>query len=230
VLTRLGLPENITTLFSTEDQPEQSTGDDTASENDGAAEGVVATTTLPAGVNDAHFRPMELPHKWQRLNLPVDALPVFQIDPRLPPSELATRARQAGTDLTAAVQLAVRAWADSDEGKLWCYRKGVVVRPSQYRSWAQFLDDVRKDPTRELALPDITLEWQVEVSPDWSNPERANLHVSLENASVEPRRGHDIADGSVFQVHLDVQMPKALHAPLKLGRVEASYRYNQYLD
>lgn len=230
VLTRLGLPENITTLFSTEDQPEQGRSDDTASESEGAADGVVATTTLPAGVNDAHFRPMELPHKWQRLDLPVDVLPVFQIDPRLPASELATQVQQASADLTAAVQLALKGWADSDEGKLWCYRKGVVVRPSQYRSWAQFLDDVRKDTTRELALPDIALEWQVEVSPDWSNPERANLHVSLENTSVEPRRGHDMTDESVFQVHLEVQMPKVLHAPLKLGRVEASYRYNQYLD
>jgi hypothetical protein len=223
VLEQMGLPKNITTLFSVEEDTGQTSGD-------GAGEGVLATGGMPANINDALFRPMELPHKWRRIPLDQDLLPALVIDPALPTGDLALRAQQAGLDLTAAVQLAIRDWADSDDGKAWCFRLGIVVFPSQYRSWQQRLDAIRADATLQKALPAIDLEWQVKVSPDWSNPGRSNLHVSLENTSAEPRRGGDMTDQSVFQMHLDVEMPKALHAPLKLGRVEASYRYNQYLE
>ena len=223
VLEQMGLPKNITTLFSVEEDTGQTNGD-------GAGEGVLATGGMPANINDALFRPMELPHKWRRIPLNQDLLPALVIDPALPSGDLALRAQQAGLDLTAAVQMAIRDWADLDDGKAWCFRLGIVVFPSQYRSWQQRLDAIRADATLQKALPAIDLEWQVKVSSDWSNPKRSNLHVSLENTSVEPRRGGDMTDQSVFQMHLDVEMPKALHAPLKLGRVEASYRYNQYLE
>ena len=223
VLEQMGLPKNITTLFSLEEDTGEANGE-------GAGEGVVASTALPANINDQLFRPMELPHKWLRIPLDRELLPALVIDPVVPAGDLALRVQQAGQDLTAAVQKAIRDWADSDDGKNWCFRQGVVVFPSQYRSWQQFLDTIRADTTRQKALPDIELEWQVKVSPDWSNRGRSNLHVSLENTSSEPRRGGDMTDQSVFQVHLEVEMPKALHAPLKLGRVETSYRYNQYLE
>jgi hypothetical protein len=223
VLEQMGLPKNITTLFSIEEDSGETNGD-------GAGEGVLATGGMPANINDALFRPMELPHKWRRIPLSQDLLPALVIDPALPGGDLALRVQQASLDLTAAVQKAIRDWANSDEGKSWCFRQGVVVFPSQYRSWQQFLDTLRADTTLQKALPDIDLAWQVKVSPDWSNPGRSNLHVSLENTSAEPRRGGDMTDQSVFQMHLDVEMPKALHAPLKLGRIEASYRYNRYLE
>lgn len=223
VLERLKLPANITTLFSAE-------GDGTSEPGDESGEGVIATAgTLPE-VRDELFKPMDLPHKWLRIPIDQTQLPALIIDPALPAGELASKVQQASGDLTAAVQRAVREWADSDDGKLWCIRKGVVVRPSQYRDWPKFLQDLRADPTRELALPEILLSWQVKLSADWERPTRSNLHISLENASEEPRRGGDLTDQSIFQVHLEVAMPRALHAPLRLGRVEASYRYNRYLE
>lgn len=225
VLKRLGLPQNITTLFSAEDE-----GGAVSAEGEGAGEGIVASSGTPVHLQDSLFSPMEVPHKWLRIPLDQAQLPTLAIDPTLPAEEWAKRVEQASGDLTAAVQVAIRRWADSDEGKSWCYRKNLSVLLSQYRDWPKFLEMVRADPTRELALPDIQLRWQVKLSPDWSNTLRSNLHVSLENVSVEPKRGGDMTEQSVFQVHLEVEMPVALHAPLNLGRVEASYRYNQFLD
>ncbi|MCE4556285.1 helicase-related protein [Roseateles cellulosilyticus] len=223
VLERLKLPVNITTLFSVE-------GDGTAEPGEGSGEGVVATGGVLPEIRDEVFKPMDLPHKWLRVPIDQAHLPALVIDPAMSTAEIAAKVKQASGDLTAAVQLAVRQWADSDEGKLWCMRKGVVVRPSQYRDWPKFLEELRADPTRELALPEIVLSWEVKLSADWTHPTRTNLHISLENVSEEPRRSADLTDQSIFQVHLEVSMPRVLHAPLRLGRVEASYRYNSFLD
>lgn len=223
VLERLKLPANITTLFSVE-------GDGSTEPGDESGEGVIAAGgTLPE-IRDELFKPMDLPHKWLRIPIDYACLPALVIDPVLPAAELAARVQQASGDLTAAIQRAMRQWADSDEGKLWCFRKGVVVRPSQYRDWSKFLGELRADQTRELVLPEIVLSWQVKLSEDWAHPSRSNLHMSLENVSEEPRRGADLTDQSIFQVHLEVSMPRELHAPMRLGRVEASYRYNSYLE
>ncbi|WP_418132774.1 helicase-related protein [Variovorax sp. 375MFSha3.1] len=223
VLERLKLPANITTLFSVETDGSSEPGAE-------SGEGVVATGGALPEIRDELFKPMDLPHKWLRIPIDQTHLPTLVIDPAMPAVELAAQVQQASGDLTVAIQLAVRQWADSDEGKLWCVRKGVAVRPSQYRDWPKFLEELRADPTRELALPEIGLSWQVKLSTDWTHPTRSNLHISLENVSEEPRRGSDLTDHSIFQVHLEVSMPRALHAPLRLGRVEASYRYNSYLD
>jgi len=224
VLEELGLPKNITTLFSVEVGEGESEG------TEGAAEGVVASGANQAALDDSLFHPMDLPHKWLRISLGEGSLPVLVVDPSLPSEELERSVELASRDLTDAVRLAIRAWAESDEGKKWAFRRGVTIRPSEYRGWPKFLEDLRADTALDFALPDIDLNWQVKLSTDWSNPLRTNLHVSLENTSREPRRGADLTEQSVFQVQLEASMPEALHAPLRLGRVEASYRYNQFLE
>lgn len=224
VLTKLGLPPNITTIFAIDDDV------DVAEEGDGAAEGVVARGDAFPPLNDAHFRPMDVPHKWLRIDLVPEEIPILEFDPSLSSVDLSVVVDRASADLTRALDGAIKRWAESDIGKAWCYRKGVRVLPSQYKGWESFLEAVRADPTKTPTLPDIALRWQIRVVPDWSDPSRSNLHISLENASVESKRNDDTVDQSVFQVHLDVSMPAAMHRSLRLGRVEPSYRYNEYLD
>lgn len=224
VLRRLELPSNITTLFSAE----ESGGSDDSIEP--APEGVVVDGGAAAPLNDSLFRPMDVPHKWLRIPLDLELIPTLVIDPKLPPAELSMRVDHATQELNGAIRIAVQRWAESDAGRAWCFRKNVNVLPSQYRGWQQFLDNIRSDTRLELALPDITLQWRVRLSKDWLNMQRSNLHVSLENTSTEVRRGAEMVDQSIFQIHLEASMPANLHAPLKLGRVEASYRYNRYLE
>lgn len=227
VLQKLKLPANITTLFSVEDD---STVTPTGDDNEGAEEGVLITGGALPEIRDELFKPMDLPHKWSRISIDQAQLPALEINPVLPVAELAAKVKEASAGLTAAAQLAIRQWADSNEGKLWCVRKNTLIRPSQYREWSKFLEQLRTDPTREMALPDIALSWRVKLSPDWLNPGRSNLHISLENVSKEPTLQADLTDQSIFQVHLELAMPRPLHAPLRLGRVEASYRYNRHLE
>jgi len=220
---QLGLPSNVTTLFSME-----SGGSDDATEP--APEGVVVEDNQATPLNDSLFRPMDVPHKWLRIPLDTEQIPTLVIDPKLPPAELSMRIDRATEELNEAIRIVVQRWAESDTGKAWCFRKKVSVLPSQYHGWQKFLETIRSDTRLELALPDFSLQWQVRLSRDWLNPQRSNLHVSLENVSTEVRRGAEMTDQSIFQVHLEISVPACLHAPLKLGRVEASYRYNRYLE
>lgn len=224
VLTKLGLPPKITTIFATEDDF------DASGAEGGAAEGVIAGAEGSPRLNDAHFKPMDVPHKWLRIDISPDELPQFEFDPSISEVELATAAERASTALTNAIGEAIKRWANSEVGKAWCYRKGVKILPSQYKGWQQFLEMVRANATKDLALPDIKLRWQVRNVADWADSGRSNLHVSLENSSIESKRSDDTTEQSIFQVHLNLIMPQAMHRSLRLGRVEPSYRYNEYLD
>ena len=248
---KMGLPKDLKSLFSTEagdDDGDGGEGGEGGGSGSGAASGegsAAGDGSAPGGeglgtglevkegsgvvLKDDQFKPMEVPHKWLRIPLGPLSLPGLTFLPTSDRASLAATCVTAGTDLTVQLQIAIAAWAASDEGRLWGYRTGLLVYPSHYKGWAAFLDEVRKGALK-IALPEIKLEWDVSVSKDWGAPGRLNVHVALENKSEQPKRKKDETEESVFQVHLELTMPKALHAPLKLGRVKASYRYNRYLE
>jgi hypothetical protein len=223
--TDLGLPLDITTLFSAEADDA-----DIPADGSGAEEGVVIDTPTQANVDDSLFKAMEVPHKWIRVPLDLNRIPVIEFDPSSPATELATIAAKASEALDEFLAATLTEWAKSEQGRNWCLRKDLKIRYSEYRNWDQYLSRVRSDNTLEIVLPKLTMMWDVRSIPDWSNSKRTNVHVSLENKSQEPSRKTDTVEQSVFQVHLEVKIPKNLHAPLKLGRVQPSYRYNEYLE
>lgn len=229
VLGEMGLPEDLRTLFSVEaaQSDDSAVGADGA-EDDGAAEGVVLKEGASLALNDAHFKPLDVPHKWLRIPL-IESLPKFEFCPNDALATIQEKTSAASVELNASLARCLRAWADSEPGKLWCYRRGAKVHPSQYLNWEKYLEHVRsKYP--EQALPRIELAWATKVSPDWLDPGRSNVHLSLENRSEGPKSAYDETDESVFQVHLDVTVGDGLHKRLKLGRVKPSYRYNRYLE
>src|SRR5206468_6926445 len=114
-------------------------------------------------------------------------------------------------------------------GQLWAFRRDVEVKPSQYRDWKTFLADLRAMPGK-FVRPDIKLKWDIRVAPDWLDATRLNVHIALENRSEEPRQHADETDSGLFQASLVATLPAGMHRPLRLERVEPSYRYNRFLD
>lgn len=213
---------------------------ETQSEN-GEPEQEVATAVeavLGAGVvvmNDAHYKEQKLPHKWLRLDFD---LPALDLD-LCTPTEIRARAIAASeVAIREAIVERLKAWVeDSDTltgGKLWAFRRGLKIRPSHLQDWNKFLTDVRNSNLR-IALPDALVDpdksgirWNIEITEDWLNPERSNIHIALENRASEGQRS-DEADEAIFLVSLEVRIPNNVHRFLKLERVKPSYRYNRYL-
>ena len=209
----------------TEDAP---LGDADAS-GESTREGVPVNAGEAPPIKDEHFEPLTVPHKWMRL------------DVELPPLELDTSKSNEALQLDIAdhvvrmnetVAKRLQDWAQSDEpdtgGKAWGYRHQLTIPASQYTKWADFLDMVRKSQLR-VALPQIQLGWNLELHNDWVDPSKRSLFLALENISDMPGQHADETEESVFLVSLRVQLPTSLHHPLKLERIDPSYRYNKYL-
>ncbi|AMO99571.1 helicase conserved C-terminal domain protein [Collimonas arenae] len=220
VYTERNIPLNLSTLES--EEPAQ---DDSSQADDGAVEaGVVTDGVTPVSIRDEDFEPLTIPHKWLRLDV---SLPEFCFAPNNGAAAVEIAASQHAELMNAALEQYLKAWADGPEGKQWGYRH-MPVRPSQYKRWSAFLDDIRSSQ-ESVVLPQIQLAWNVQVAQDWLDQTGLNVLIALENRSIESRQQVDNTDQAVFLVELEVHMPSTLHRNLKLERVEPSYRYNRYL-
>jgi len=228
----MGLPAglDLRTIFSEEvellDGDGAPVGSQDVSDAVGADLGIVADGGKTVALKDAHAKPMNVPHKWLRIPIDQSTLPILRIEPDASAADLESARALASSALTGAVGAAIRAWADTDEGKRLGFRKGVKVYPSHYKGWTEFLTSLVAGD-KPLALPTHDLHWDIKVVPDWSAPGYASVHVALENRSAAE---DDETDACIFQVHLDVAVPAVTQVGFKLGRVKASYRYNKYLD
>jgi hypothetical protein len=193
--------------------------------------GVVVTggKLLAIALKDELCEPLRIPHKWLRLELELPPLeyPLFASAPE---RQAAEEAHHAAMDEAIIRRLA--SWMESEDsnmgGKLWAFRKDETILPSQAKDWNKYLAELRLRGNPPI-LPIIVPRWNIVVAPDWLNPKRLNVHIALENKSKDPRKNFEYADHSMFQISLRVALPKTVHHPLKLERVEPSYRYNKYL-
>jgi hypothetical protein len=213
-----GVPTNLQALDAAEEPSE---------EGSSGGEGAVVGENTPLTLNDAHFEPMAVPHKWWRM--PIE-LPVLKLEMKRTPDELEADVLEHAEAMNAAIRAALEAWRTSEEqgGIAWGYRHGVTVRPSQYRKWSEFLAQTRASSLR-VVVPDIQLAWNLEATVDWADSSKSSVLLALENVSVAPRIHVDESEQAVFQVSLATSVPTSLHRPLRLERVDPSYRYNQYL-
>lgn len=218
----IGLPagvnlSDVTQAPATEDEAE---GGDVAR--------AVDPGTAPA-IPDALFDPLAIPEKWQRLDV---VLPTLEFTPA-PGRALDEEIAQASVALNEAVRQRLQTWAaDSDMsrgGARWGFRDRIRIRPSEYQSWSTTLERIRANG-RAPAIPEFRLAWDIRVTHDWVDRTRLNVHVALENRSLPPARGESRhVELAIFQTNVSVELPRSLHAPLVMARVDPSYRYNRFL-
>lgn len=219
----LGLPRDLKTLFL-----DEAGSSDEAGVTDGKSdEGVEVGSEGSPPLKDQYFQPLDIPHKWKRI--PLGELPKLMLNPQASKAEVLADAARAAIELNTIIANALTAWATSQDGKDWGFRTEIKVYPSDYKGWAAFLAKVRTS-NKPIAVPKIEMGWDARVTPDWMNQELASVHISLENRSEPPKKNWDETDEAVFQVELQIGLPSEVHSPLKLGRVEASYRYNKFLE
>jgi hypothetical protein len=221
-----GIPTNLTSLDS-----EEPAADDGEVGEAGASPPIGVATTGGAipPIQDVHFEPMKVPHKWLRLDVET---PVLVLDTGKSYVDLQATVREHSGRMKAAIDAALKAWIESDDaetgGKLWGYRRGVEIPASQYRKWPDFLDAVRKS-SLVIASPDIDIEWNLHIADDWLDHTKTSLLLAIENKSTTPHQHRDDTDEAIFQIAVTVRVPADLHCPLRLERIDPSYRYNQYL-
>lgn len=196
--------------------------------------GAVGPLAPGAGqLDDRHAAPQPIPQKWRRW--PLD-LGEFRFD-YSDRGTITAAIDDVSARLVAQINAALQAWLDTDEGQRDAYRPGERILPSHFSTeagWSAYLDALR---ARRRALlddvrPDLAgVALVIDVDSDFVDPARVNLRLAIENGASRPS-GRDASafEHGLFQVALTVTVPERCHRPLKLDRVEPSYRFREWLD
>ena len=234
-----------TDLGSEESQPGNSaSSEEVRPEDNGAAPGPDGTPAeIAAGVTFA-VRPgagilddriaerQPIPMKWHRIHL---ELGEFRFDCHDAAARDAVSAAFSAR-LLEQVGTVLGAWINLPEGQRDAYRPNERILPSNFASktsWERYLDELRQRRPAVLAdvLPDLTgVALVLDAAPDFVDASRINLRAAIENGAQVPSR-QTFADfePSLFQVGLQLTLPSALHQPLRLDRVQPSYRFKDWL-
>lgn len=191
-------------------------------------------TLLRAGrrIPYALIDPAALPGKWIRLPL---ALPAGALRLEADDTGLAATVDTYCDQLRAAATASVADWLASDAGRLSVWRN-VAVRPADvedeaayavFLSAAQALPVIAADVTPDLSQLTVTVERQQ----DFLDPTIQSYRLTFDNQAPDvPLRQAQMRCHALFGCSLKIQLPRAAHIPLRLDRVEPSYRFRHFLE
>lgn len=200
-------------------EDEEETGDDAPPPASTSADG-------SGSIPDNRVLEVPPPQKWLRLDL---KLPTFVLTLATADADVAAATKA----LKTSIDDQLKAWAASSDpttgGKLWGFRHGRNIRPSDTGKWNSYLESVRAS-SLEAVLPNIELQWKVQITEDSLDPTRRTVHLALENWSrQEPANRLREFEQTFFHLSVSVELPTSAHRWLRLDRVKPSYRYNRYL-
>lgn len=179
-------------------------------------------------LQDEHFEPIPIPLKWKRFEF---VLPAVEFNLSASQADRAKALADHEAVMEAIIAARLKEWVEDTDpvtgGALWVFRQHEAIAPSLWSKWEIYLGAAHKRGSPPV-LPEIKLGWDIEPIQDFNDPSRINLHVALENRSELLSRNKDV-EHAVFQVGIDVALPKEDHRPLRLDRIEPSYRFNRYL-
>ena len=198
------------------------------------AAGAVGSLAHGAGqLDDRHAAPQPIPQKWQRWCLDLGEFRFNYADR----TSITTAIERFSARLTAQINTTLQAWLNTEEGQRDAYRPGERILPSHFSTesgWTAYLNSLcaRRQAILDDVRPDLAgVALVIGTDPDFVDPTRVNLRLAIENGASRPS-GRDASafEHGLFQVALTVAVPARCHKPLKLDRVEPSYRFREWLD
>lgn len=185
-----------------------------------------------ANVN-ALFDPIPVPHKWVRI--PVHPSPLILDFPACR-SDLDTHLRSHEALIQQAIKDAIQTWIQTDpERDRYLYRSRTSILYSELENWDSFINRVNS-VDQPPVLPAHKVTWDIGFRNNWENPEQLSTRISLINDSRDPDdkrkllRANRDWEGALFDLSLEVELEENLHVPLKMSRIERSYRVNRFLN
>ncbi|QEM82692.1 DEAD/DEAH box helicase family protein [Halomonas binhaiensis] len=182
---------------------------------------------------NALFDSIPVPHKWVRI--PVRPEPLILNFPSCR-SDLDTQLRSHEALIQKTIQEAIQIWiqADPERGR-HLYRSRTSILYSELENWDSFIDRVNR-VDQPPVLPAHKVSWDITFRSNWENPEQLSTRISLINDSQDPDdkrkllRANRDWEGTLFDLSLEVELEETLHVPLKMSRIERSYRVNRFLN
>jgi hypothetical protein len=179
----------------------------------------------------ALLEPVSAPAKWRRIDLTFVPF-TWQLNIDAP--QLSAGVAEYSLAIQASALDQVAAWINSAEGlqQIW---RDVRVQPQDVISeaaWNAYRQRAAQTPP-SLAdvLPGIAgVALQLDRTPDFAEPARVALRVMLDNGSPELSRREAVTRCEViFMTQVALTLPAAVHRPMRLDRVEPSYRFRHFM-
>lgn len=175
--------------------------------------------------------PAPIPGKWRRLDL---TLPTLEFVSDCDDVTLASTIAAFNSVLADAIAKQLEAWAVG-EGAIEGWRDA-TVQPAETLNegaWAAAMGALASRLIeRARVVPDLSrVAVKADRQTDFLDPSRLSLRVMLDNQSLEPTPQD--AQGrcnTVFGAALSLTVSKDAHRPLRLDRVEPSYRFRDHLE
>lgn len=224
------------TVDAGREHPEESTEEDSTNiQNDDIAFHVYPgmTYVIPSGITKS-VRPLQ---RWLRIDF--HDMPEIEVNIDSLDADIEAQLVQASNQMNQLIQQRLRDWtADSDAitgGKLWAYPTGLKVNAEEIQHWDKTLERLRRDKHAQnnaslFTLPQINLQWLVEVADSHEDPAVCKVRIAIENRTDTKQWNSEEFEESVFQATLNVRLKTIHHHPIKLDRIKPSYQYNQYLS
>jgi hypothetical protein len=180
----------------------------------------------------ALLEPARPPAKWRRIDL---ALPTFRWALDADGPALASSAAAYSNEVRQAALAQVTQWLNAPEGVRDSWRD-LRVQPQDIeteQAWQNYRTTAAAMP---VPIPDLLpkldgLELQIDRVADYLDPALASIRVALDNRTSQlSKRQAATRTDAVFNVRLVVSVPTEAHRPLRLDRVEPSYRFREFLN
>lgn len=175
--------------------------------------------------------PAPIPGKWQRLDL---QLPTFEFGSDDEPGTLKDAVDSYNARLidTVAAQINTYVFGDG-AARIWRDARVGPADTLTEDAWRGTITSIIGKPIdTSRTVPDLSrVAVKVDRQQEFIDPTRISFRITLDNQSTEPTPQD--AQGrcnTIFGASLSVELPSSAHRPLRLDRVEASYRFRDYLN
>jgi superfamily II DNA/RNA helicase len=176
--------------------------------------------------------------RWLRID--IDNIKPFSISTLSSPDELYSLIQEQNIAVKEAIQEKLSQWFNSNDsetcGSLWAYPTNLACTPKDIQNWNETLERLRnqihtKNDLSSFSLPNLNLEWTIELAASKTDSNILTAKVMLENMTDNDRSRQLEAEfeESVYLAELRIGIVSNAHVPIKLDRVKPSYRYNRYL-
>ena len=175
--------------------------------------------------------PAPIPGKWQRIDL---HLPTLEFRSDDEPSRLNDSVEAYNLQLKNAVSGQIEAWVTGEGApKVW---RDALMEPANTLTedaWISATGAFACRPIdRSRVVPDLSkILVKIDRQQEFLDAGRISFRVTLDNQSIEAMpRDASVRCNTIFGASLVLEFPRAAHRPLRLDRVEPSYRFRDYLD
>jgi hypothetical protein len=183
---------------------------------------------IPYGLID----PAPLPGKWVRIPL---ALPAGILRLEADDAAMAAAIDAYRDQLRVAAAASIADWLASEAGRSTTWRN-VTIRPADAQNEAAYNAFITTAQNLPISVADVVpdlshLTITAERQQDFLDPSVQSYRLTLDNQAPEvpPRQAH-MRCHALFGCSLKIELPRAAHIPLRLDRVEPSYRFRHFLE